>query len=280
MKFHSRKLLFFIFTSFILVIPTLSFAAPSFSDVAEGTEHFAAVEYLKSKKIVSGYPDGTFQSAKTINRTEALKLVMIAADIMIEELAEISFPDVSKEDWFYDYVHQAFTKKIVKGYEDGTFKPENNITVAESLKMILASFDTKLPSSLTAAPYPDVAVSAWYGPYVEYGKIKQLIESRDDGTLQADRVVTRGEFAEILYRLLYMREQKLENFPLSTNWPLFQHPSLHYTMKYPFQWQKLGTSAQMIFWKQLNILGSTMGSDNDFQHYLDFINFHKKSRKI
>ena len=34
-------------------------------------------------------------------------------------------------------------------------------------------------------------------------------------------------------------------------------------------------SPQMIFWKQLNILGSTMGSDKDFQHYLDFINLHK-----
>ncbi len=202
--------------------------------------------------MVSGYPDGTFQADKSINRAEALKLVMTAADTKAENSESISFPDVKESDWFYDYVRKAFNKKIIKGYEDGSFKPANNITAAEALKIILVSFDSSLPEKVSSSPYQDVAPSDWYAPFIEYGKLKQFIESFDDGTFRPNRDITRGEFSEILYRAHYVKEQHVETFPLSLSWPVFQHPSLHYTVKQPPTWQKLGDNQQVIFWKQDN----------------------------
>ena len=241
-----------------LVLSTIiSVNAASFKDLADTNEHYAAIEYLKAKGILSGYPDGTFQPQKPINRAEALKMLLLANNPCRGEACMsptgilLKFPDVDKNDWFYDYVAKGFDLKIVEGYPDATFKPENSINLAESLKIISLAFQLPVPPKpLGAAPYPDVAQDLWFAPYVQYAKDKQFISARDDGNLHPERYVNRGEFAEIVYRLLYVREKKLENFPLSTNWPVFTHPTGHYSLKYPFEWTKIMADTQTIFWKQ------------------------------
>src|SRR5689334_8628050 len=118
-------------TGFILILTSPFMAqAVSFKDVPENTINFNAVEYLKAKGVVSGYSDGTFQPDKTINRAEALKIILLASGLSGESTAVIGFPDVHTEDWFYGYVRRGVEKNIVRGYDDGTFKPGNNINVA------------------------------------------------------------------------------------------------------------------------------------------------------
>ncbi len=202
--------------------------AATFPDVPDNTVHFHAIEYLKNKGVVSGYPDGTFQPGKTINRAEALKMVMLATDTALDSETTLNFPDVAENAWFYEHVRKAFDLKIAEGYPDGNFKPENNINIAESLKIILRSFAVTLPETVTKDVYPDVSKDVWYASYAEYSRVKQLIWAMDDGNLSAGRDITRGDFAEIIYRLMYIRELNLATFPLSTDWPTFTHPSDHY----------------------------------------------------
>ncbi len=235
----------------LVLLTIIPVNAASFKDLAETNEHYAAIEYLKAKGILSGYPDGTFQPQKPINRAEALKMLLLAIKSAFDSKTELKFPDVAKNDWFYDYVAKGFDLKIVEGYPDTTFKPENNINLAESLKIISLSFQLPVPPKpLQAAPYADVARDVWYADYVQYAKDKQFIAARDDGNLHPELHVSRGEFAEIVYRLLYVREKKLENFPLNTNWPVFTHPTEHYSLKYPFEWTKIVADTQTIFWKR------------------------------
>lgn len=225
--------------------------AASFKDVAENTEYYSAIEYLKTKNVVSGYPDGTFQPQQSINRAEALKILLLAIKASLDSKTTLVFPDVDPKDWFYGYVAKGFESKIVEGYPDKKFRPENNINLAESLKIIALSFNLPLPAKpLSSSPFPDVPVDIWYSTYVKYAKDKQFIAARDDGLLHAERYPSRGEFSEIIYRLLYTREKKLEIFPLSTNWPVFTHPTDHYALSYPFDWIKIAAGNQTIFWKQ------------------------------
>lgn len=233
----------------ILAVPFMAQAA-SFQDVPENTVDFNAVEYLKAKGVVSGYSDGTFQPQKTINRAEALKIILLASGLSGESATEIDFPDVGTADWFYGYVRRGVEKDIVRGYDDGSFKPGNNINVAESLKIILLSFAMELPASVQNDPYPDVPKSLWYANYAEYARAKQIIWSQDNGNLDAGRDITRGEFARIIYRLMYIKEKNLESFPLSTDWPQYTHPTEHYSLKFPFDWQQLSAGEHTVFWKQ------------------------------
>lgn len=233
----------------VLFLPFMAQAA-SFQDVPENTLDYNAVEYLKAKGVVNGYSDGTFQPKKTINRAEALKIILLASGLSGDSSTVIDFPDVHSTDWFYGYVKKGVEKDVVRGYDDGTFKPANNINVAESLKIILLSFALELPASVQNDPYPDVSKTLWYANYAEYARAKQIIWPQDNGNLDAGRDITRGEFAQIIYRLMYIKEKNLESFPLSTDWPQYAHPTEHYSLKYPFGWQKLTAGEHTVFWKQ------------------------------
>jgi len=246
------KLFFSVWSVVLVGIVALPFVAQaaSFTDVAENTVNYNAVEYLKAKGVVSGYPDGSFQPEKTINRAEALKIILLASGLNGDSTQTIDFPDVHPEDWFYNYVRRGVEKSIVRGYDDGTFKPANNINLAESLKIILLSFALDLPDSVQNDPYPDVPKTIWYANYAEYARAKQIVWSQDNGDLSAGRDIKRGEFAQIIYRLMYIKEKNLDVFPLSTDWPTYTHPNEHYSVKYPFSWQKLEASIHTVFWKQ------------------------------
>jgi hypothetical protein len=231
------------------LLPSISFAA-SFSDVPENTVNYNAIEYLKAKGVISGYSDGTFQPDKAINRAEALKVLMLATATPLDSKLKLTFPDVAESDWFYKYVQKAYELKTVEGYPDGKFKPANNINIAESLKIIVLAFNEQSSAALTADPYPDVLKTDWYAIYAYFCKTKQLITPMDDGKLHADREITRGEFAQIIYRLMYIKEKKLDKFPIDIDWPSYTHPTDHYVIRYPFDWQILEAGKNTIFWKQ------------------------------
>ncbi len=260
-KFNSALL---IALTILMQIPLVK-AAVSFKDVPATSKYYAAVEYLKGKGIINGYSDGTFRPTQTINRAEALKVVLLAmkeknvasgTGSSTQQSTQATstksiFPDVKATEWYKDYVNQAFSLKIVEGYPDGTFRPQNNINVAESIKIIFKSFELSVNSlPLGQDPYVDVKKTDWYSPFALYGKDHQLILAQADGKLHAERAISRGDFADIVYKLLYIQEAKLDKFPLSKDWPTYVHPSDHYSVKYPFDWQRIDAGKQTVFWRQ------------------------------
>lgn len=239
---------FLALAAFAFVLPATALAQ-SFPDVPENSRFFGAVSYLFNEGVVSGYPDGTFKPDQTINRAEALKIVMLATGDETGDVPPEEFPDVPSSEWFYDFVQVAVTRGIVEGYDDGTFKPGNNINVAESMKIIFLAFGADVGQPPGADPYPDVDQLAWYSAYAQYAKNRQLVWPQDDGKLHAGRDITRGEFADIIYRYMYAEENNLEKFPLSTDWQTYVSPD-GYSVKYPFGWQRINADGQNIFWKE------------------------------
>ncbi len=234
--------------------------ASKFQDVPAGNEHSAAIDYLVGIGALSGYPDGTFKPQNTINRAEALKIVSLTRlKLRGEEsgqLKSINFPDVKKSDWYYDAVQKAFSIGVVEGYTDGTFKPANEITAAESLKIIelslVKNYVNPLDGGAVVQSFTDVKLNAWYAPYLTYAKQKQYIEAKGDGSYDPERKMSRADFAEAVYRVSYSEENKLEKFPMSLNWNYCNNFGLGYKVKYPNDWIKISAADQMIFWKKDN----------------------------
>lgn len=169
----------------LLVLTTVRAHAESFRDVGSGHVNMDAIEYVKTNEIVSGYPDGTYKPDYNINRAEFTKIIMGA--VMPEAVKGSNcFPDV-KNEWFASFVCAAKTKDIIKGYPDGSFKPGQNISFAEAAKIIMSAFgETVEPNEI------------WYKPYVERMGQKKAIP----GSITTfDKNITRGEMAEIIYRL-------------------------------------------------------------------------------
>lgn len=245
-----KKILFLLAFLSGLLLPALA-SARSFPDVVENSEHYAAAEYLKAKNVVNGYADGTAQLDRTVSRAEGLKIILLAAGVPVKDPQKVIFSDVPLNAWFYPYVATAFDLKMASGYQDLTFKPENQVRLDESLKLIFLGFNVNLPLEAPATdPAKDVEKTVWSAPYALYAKNKQYVQLQNDGKFHPEHLMTRGEFMELVYRLMYVQEKQLASFPLSLNWPTFTHPTDHYSVKYPFDWLKIDAGAQTVFWLQ------------------------------
>jgi hypothetical protein len=139
----------------------------SFSDVLE--EHWASgyIKYAKDKGIVEGFrDDGTFRPNEIITRAAAAKIVAIVFDfmptkslerILFEKIQQelfgiepenllqcpTDFPDVSNNEWYCPYITALWNKKVLIGYWDGTFKPHNEMTRAETATVICRAYSYK-----------------------------------------------------------------------------------------------------------------------------------------
>ncbi|MEW6048498.1 MAG: S-layer homology domain-containing protein [Bacillota bacterium] len=121
-------------------------SAAKFPDTA-GHKQEAAIDRIASLGLVKGYPDGTFKPDAPITRAEFAKVMVCA--LGLETAAEMMattptvFADVPVGYWATGYINVAASQGIVNGYPDGTFQPNNNVTYAEALKMILCALGYK-----------------------------------------------------------------------------------------------------------------------------------------
>lgn len=229
-----------------------SVRAATFPDVLSEHDNFTAVENLAERGIVNGYPDGTFKPNREVNRAEALAIILKGLNIAdsAEPFDEVIFKDVKTDQWFYPFVMNAWNREIVKGYDDGTFKPGQTVNLVESLKMTLTAAGVKTENIMFDQLYYGMNPQAWYAPYAAFAESKHLIQAGDDGTTQPDQKITRAQLAEIVHRFLYVREHGGVAFDVTTNWYSYQNPANHYQIKYPRGWEVHKGTKNTTFWKR------------------------------
>jgi hypothetical protein len=99
-----------------------------FPDV--GSEWFA--QYVCAAKHlgwVGGYPDGTFRPANSVNRAEAIKIV-ISSGVYTTPGYQQMPGDVEEGSWFYEFVAKGLNERIITSR--GMFYPSNNLTRADA----------------------------------------------------------------------------------------------------------------------------------------------------
>jgi len=112
-------------------------ATCSFSDVSPSDWFYKDVAVAAKSGYTAGYPDNTFQPEKNITRAEASVLVARAKKLATSDSEPVSFSDAGLiPDWAKGSISVMVAEKLISGYSDGTFKPQNPITRAESLVMI------------------------------------------------------------------------------------------------------------------------------------------------
>lgn len=155
----------------------------------------------KGIAYMMGYDNGTIRPDAPITRGEAVTaLYRLVADKTEPADSEIEFPDVTKEDFAYEAVHFMSKNKIISGYEDGTFRPKDEITRGEFAKVI-ASFVPNSTGSSAVCPYTDIA-SNWARQYIETIFHAGWINGYPDKTFRPDDSITRAEFMVMMNRAL------------------------------------------------------------------------------
>lgn len=187
------------FTGFIpltLVVAVLGLVGESlavFQDVPDSSDNYTAINYVQDEGIVSGYPDGLYRPGQPINRAEFTKIMVNSvadeqdiADCLINN--PVLFPDVPGNEWFAPFICLAKDEGVIDGYPDGTFRPADLINFAEASKIIVNAFGYELTED-----------EVWYIPFVQVLSDKKAIPT---SIPSFDHSLTRGEMAEMIYRLL------------------------------------------------------------------------------
>ena len=136
----------------------------AYSDVKSGDWFNNAVSTLSNAGIISGYPDGTFRPNAPITRAEMAKVVALFAKL---DKSEDLFNDIAGH-WAEAYIRLAAGNGWIAGYPDGSFKPQQNITRAETMTMInrvldrVPSVESHLLPYNVMLTFPDCQSGQWY----------------------------------------------------------------------------------------------------------------------
>lgn len=216
----------------ILGLPGMAFAAgQSFTDVPAQSPHYAAVEYLKEQGILQGYAVKTdsgeesfeFRLDQKVNRAEMIKIIVVnkAEDNATSlGVSGTAFVDVPLDSWFSPYVERAVEAKIIDGPStQPRFKPEQPVTRAEALKMLLSAYGIDVKSNYGEISYPLAADSTspddWFYPYFRYGLTASAVQANEN-MLKPSAEMTRGDVAGLIYRFLLYRDGKQTQTLLSS----------------------------------------------------------------
>lgn len=139
--------------------------AGNFTDVKAGMWCNRAIATLTNMGIIKGYTDGTFQPNKSITRAELATIIARFAKLDVNTK---TFSDINGH-WAQKNIELAAGNGWINGYEDGTFRPNNNITRAETFAMINRVLDRQTESVSDLLPTSEMNMwsdnlneNAWY----------------------------------------------------------------------------------------------------------------------
>lgn len=170
---------------FTMLVPAFAFAAEQgkYTDVND-TKLSNAVERLSVLGVLNGYPDGTFRPDQPITRAEFSKIVVAVlglSDAAKMSVANTKFKDVKADNWASGYINVGVDQNLFKGYTDGTFKPDRNVSQAEVLAVLIR-----------ALGYDATVTGSWPANYV----VKAYDLSLTKGvTVTATSAATRAQVA-------------------------------------------------------------------------------------
>lgn len=139
--------------------------AGNFTDVKAGMWCNRAIATLTNMGIIKGYTDGSFQPNKSITRAELATIIARFAKLDVNTK---TFSDITGH-WAQKNIELAAGNGWINGYEDGTFRPNNNITRAETFAMINRVLDRQTESVSDLLPTSEMNMwsdnlneNAWY----------------------------------------------------------------------------------------------------------------------
>lgn len=121
----------------------------------------------------------------------------------------ITYPDVPEAYWTYEQVGYIGTMGIIKGYPDGNFKPEGDITRAEMSTLLVrtqAGGDENVPIA-TALLFPDVPIEHWASKYVNLAYESEIVKGYPDGSFKPKNNITRAEGVTMIARFSKVSEE-------------------------------------------------------------------------
>ena len=144
-----------------------------------------------SAAYLTGYPDGSIRPNGFVTRAESAKIIASLKGMDLSAGGQPAFKDLTSS-WYTPYINAVVKQGLMRGYMDGTFKPNAPITRAEFAQMIMPL--DKVNSA--AAPFADVK-GHWAEKAINQAYGNGRIKGYPDGSFRPDGQITRAEAVTI-----------------------------------------------------------------------------------
>lgn len=134
--------------------------------------------------------------------------ILFFSILLLSSTVEAAFRDVPEDHLYREEIKEARERGILKGYSDETFRPDQRITRAEFVKLLVSTLFTK--ESLEPCVrersdgFTDVSDIAWYAPYLCTAKRAGLIHGYPDGTFRPDYPIAFAEAAKVIVEVFQL----------------------------------------------------------------------------
>jgi len=156
------------------------------------SEADTATMLLASMGVISADSSGSYNLSKTVTRAEFAKMIVMASsykDLVQTTSYSSPYKDVPAKNWAAPYVRIAVSKGLMSGYSDGTFRPNDSITLEQAVNSALKLLGYSQSDFVGAFPYAQMNV------YSNNGLSENIVGGI--GTL-----TTKGDAANLIYNLM------------------------------------------------------------------------------
>ncbi|WP_261807656.1 S-layer homology domain-containing protein [Paenibacillus sp. N3.4] len=174
---------------------------PSFSDISEYWAE-ANIKQAVRARIVNGYPDGTFKPKATVTQAEFVVMLMNALKPQAEGNA-LTFTDSAKIGaWAQKSISQAVQAGLIHGYEDGSLRPDAEITPAEMAVVIAKALGQSDEANAAVSFADDRDIPAWAKGSVAFVQKKGIVQGKSNNIFAPQKHATRAEAVTVLLNML------------------------------------------------------------------------------
>ncbi|CAM4370855.1 hypothetical protein FHS16_002884 [Paenibacillus endophyticus] len=173
----------------------------AFTDTAS---HWASkdIGIASRLQIIEGFQDGGFKPNASVTRAEFSAMIVRAFGLG-KASTGTSFSDLDSQNWSSAYIESLASSGIINGYQDGTFKPNNDITRAEMLTVISRIVNLKALSQNDApAVFSDISDEYWAKAAIEEAAGAGMINGVSTNQFAPENKSTRAEALTLIIRSL------------------------------------------------------------------------------
>ena len=177
-----------------------------FSDVQDPNHAFyKAIYWAADAGITKGYPDGTFGIDRSCTRGEMIMFLWrYAGKPAAKAVTKSPFSDVPKTHAFYNAILWGSQEGITKGYPDGTFGINRNVSRGECMMFLWRLRGKPAPKAVSVSPFKDVPKTHAFYNAILWGAQKKITNGYTSGpkkgTFGINENCTRGAIVTFLYR--------------------------------------------------------------------------------
>lgn len=159
---------------------------------------------VKTMPYVRGYEEfgqKIFKPDYTITRAEVAAIMSVLdADFDKDTNYPNNFGDVADDAWYSVYVNYAAEKGYVNGYDDGLYRPENNITRAEFASIIARYIDAETYTGMSL--FRDIDNIDWCRSQINALAELGIVNGYDDAMFMPNKLLTRAEAVVMINRAI------------------------------------------------------------------------------